>query len=86
MGRFVVYLAAVFKSGVYKNISGEVLLTTSIAAFVCFYNILVGGYTDLAGVSHGALIGTDILPKIGLPMESFTLTSPSLGLLLGTCF
>ena len=81
--RFVVYLAAIFKSGVYKNISGEVLLATGIAAFVCFYNMLVGGYVDLAGVSHAGLITSDLFPKIGIPMQAFTLTSPSLGLLLG---
>lgn len=72
--RFIVYLVASFKSGVYKNIAGEVLLTTAIATFVCFYNLLL------------QTIGTDFLPKIGLPMEAFTLTSPSLGLLLGTYY
>lgn len=82
--RFIVYLAAIFKSGVYKNLQGEVLLTTFIACFVCFWNILFGGYTDFAGVQHGALVASGLLPKLGLPISAFTLTSPSLGLLLGT--
>lgn len=82
--RFVVYLAAIFKSGVYKNLAGEVILATSIASFVVVWNIIAGGYTDLSGVSHPALIQSSLFPKIGLPMAAFTLTSPALGLLLGT--
>jgi len=82
--RFLYYLAAVFKSGVYKNLQGEVFLTTAIATIVCAYNAIVGGYTDFAGVNHAAIISTTFLPKIGLPLAAFTLTSPALGLLLGT--
>lgn len=81
--RFIVYLAAIFKSGVYKNLAGEVTLATLIATFVCVYNLVVGGYTDFAGVNHEALVSASFLPKLGLPMAAFTLTSPSLGLLLG---
>jgi hypothetical protein len=81
--RFIVYLAAIFKSGVYKNLAGEVTLATLIATFVCVYNLIVGGYTDFAGVQHDAIISSPFLPKIGLPLAAFTLTSPSLGLLLG---
>lgn len=80
--RFIVYLAAIFKSGVYKNLAGEVTLATLIATFVCVYNLVVGGYTDFAGVQHDAIITSPFLPKIGLPLAAFTLTSPSLGLLL----
>ena len=82
--RFIYYLSAIFKSGVYKNIGREVATTTAIATFIWFYNIIVGGYTDLEGIKHGALISFDFLPKIGLPLAPFTLASPSLGLLLGT--
>lgn len=82
--RFVNYLAAIFKSGVYKNLAGEVFLATGIATFVCFYNAVFGGYQDLAGVSHPALLSLPLFqPKIGIPMSAFTLTSSSLGLLLG---
>jgi hypothetical protein len=70
-------------SGVYKNIGREILATTSIATFVCLYNALVTGYTDFEGVQHAAVITSQFLPKIGLPLAPFTLASPSLGLLLG---
>ena len=82
--RFVIYLGSMFKSGVFENSKNEVLLTTAIAAFVCFYNTLVGGYTDFAGVSHPGLLPGQV---IGLPMTAFTLTGSSLGLLLSKlCF
>jgi hypothetical protein len=83
--RFVYYLAAIFKSGVYKNLGREVGLVTLVAVFVCVYNGLVGGYSDFSGVEYAGL-NTIIpaLPKVGIPINAFTLTSPSLGLLLGT--
>jgi len=81
--RFIYYLLALFTSGVYRNLGREVTATTSIAAFVCLYNALVTGYTDFEGVQHAALITSEWLPKIGLPLAPFTLASPSLGLLLG---
>lgn len=78
--RFFYYLLAIFKSGVYKNLAGEVFTVSFIATFVVLFNALAGGYTDLAGVEHAGLLSFD---KIGIPMNVFTLTSPSLGLLLG---
>jgi len=81
--RFIYYLLAIFKSGVYKNLAGEVILVTAIATFVVVYNAIVGGYTDLAGVAHAGIITSSLFPKLGLPLAAFTLTSPSLGLLLG---
>jgi hypothetical protein len=83
--RFIYYLLSLGVSGVYKNIGREVLATTSIATIVCLYNALVTGYTDFEGVQHAALVTSQYLPKIGLPLAPFTLASPSLGLLLGTC-
>jgi len=79
--RFIYYLASLFASGVYKSLAREVSATVGIAAFVCLYNALVGGYTDLAGVQHEAVINNALLA--GLPLAPFTLSSPSLGLLLG---
>lgn len=78
--RFLYYLGAILNSGVYKNLAGEVGLTTAIASFVVIYNCIAGGYTDLGGVDHNALI--PFLPVLSLPLTAFTLTSPSLGLLL----
>lgn len=44
------------------------------------YNGITHGYTDLDGVKHSGLI--EFLPKLALPLNVFTVTSPSLGLLL----
>ena len=79
--RFIYYLAAIFNSGVYKNLGREVLAVTAVATFLVIYNAVVGGYTDFAGVKHAALLQG--LPKLTLPLAAFTITSPSLGLLLG---
>jgi hypothetical protein len=79
--RFFYYLLAIFKSGVYRNINREVAAVGTVAAFVVIFNCLANGYTDLEGIQHAALLPVD---KIGLPLAAFTLTSPSLGLLLGT--
>lgn len=82
--RFIYYLGSLFVSGVYKSLAREVSATTAIAAFLCLYNAAVGGYTDFAGVQHAALVTSPFLPLFGLPLAPFTLSSPSLGLLLGT--
>jgi hypothetical protein len=81
--RFVNNLKTLFNSGIYKQISREVIATTSVAAFVCIWNMIAGGYTDLAGVQHGPLASGPFVQMIGLPLTAFTLVSPSLGLLLG---
>ena len=52
----------------------------AVATFVVAYNALVGGYLDIDNVKHEALIPH--LPLLTLPLSIFTLTSPSLGLLL----
>ena len=69
-----------FSSGVYKNLGREVTATTAVAAFVCLWNCLAGGYTDFEGVKHAAVASG--VPLLGLPLAAFSLTSPSLGLLL----
>jgi hypothetical protein len=83
--RFTYYLTSMVKSGVYKSLSREVGTTTAIATFIVLYNCVVGGYTDVSGLSHAALVSTHLLPVIGLPLAPFTLSSPALGLLLGKC-
>jgi hypothetical protein len=82
--RFIWYIIAIFKSGVYKNLGREVAATTLIASFIFVYNMITNGYLDFEGVQHAALLSADWLPKLGIPLSVFTLTSPSLGLLLGT--
>jgi putative membrane protein len=78
--RFWKNLQTLTKSGIYKSLAKEVLVTTLVATFVCAYNAAVGGYTGLDGSSHPAVV--DGLTVMGLPLTPFTLLTPSLGLLL----
>ena len=82
--RFLRNLSSMFNSGVYKSIAKEVLATVGIASFLVVWNGLTGGYTDLNGVQHEAVV--NFLPALVLPLTPFTLLSPSLGLLLGKSF
>jgi ion channel-forming bestrophin family protein len=82
--RFLYYISSLFSSGIYKNLGREVTATTAVAAFVCLYNAIVGGYTDFEGIKHAALVSSSLLPLLGLPLAPFTLSTPALGLLLGT--
>jgi hypothetical protein len=78
--RFTIYLGSMFKSGIFENSKNEVLSTTAFAMFLCLYNALAGGYTDLVGVAHPPILPGVLV--VGLPMNVFTLTGSSLGLLL----
>ncbi|KAK1733442.1 bestrophin family protein [Skeletonema marinoi] len=80
--RFVNNLSTLFNSGIYKNVGKEVFATTSVAIFVWAWNMLVGGYQDLAGVAHDPIIQEEWAKIVGLPLQAFTTVSPSLGLLL----
>jgi hypothetical protein len=81
--RFPYQLSNLFNSGIYKNLAREVAATTAVAAFIVFFNSVVGGYTDFEGVEHAALVTSSWLPILGLPQAPFLLSSPALGLLLG---
>ena len=72
-----------FTSGVYKSVGREVAATTAVAAFICLVNALVRGYTNFEGQKQAVPLSSTWLPMIGLPLAPFTLSSPSLGLLLG---
>ncbi|KAL3806952.1 hypothetical protein ACHAXA_002236 [Cyclostephanos tholiformis] len=78
--RFLRNLSSMINSGVYKSLAKEVLATAGVATFLVIWNGLTGGYTDLNGVQHEAIITS--LPMLTLPLTPFTLLSPSLGLLL----
>jgi ion channel-forming bestrophin family protein len=82
--RFLYYIVSLFSSGIYKNLGREVTATTAIATFIVLYNAVTGGYTDFEGIKHAAVISSEWLPMLGLPLAPFTLSTPSLGLLLGT--
>jgi putative membrane protein len=81
--RFTRNLATITSSGVYKNLFNKVAAATSIATFICVYNAITGGFIGFDGVKHAALIQSAWAPLLGLPLAPFTLSSPSLGLLLG---
>mmetsp|Transcript_26835 Transcript_26835/g.49351 ORF Transcript_26835/g.49351 Transcript_26835/m.49351 type:complete len:162 (-) Transcript_26835:1312-1797(-) len=81
--RFVNNLGTLFQSGIYKQVAREVFFTVSIAASVCVWNVLVGGYQDFSGAMHDPVIQESWAIKVGMPLEPFTILSPSLGLLLG---
>jgi hypothetical protein len=80
--RFVRNLLYTRASGVYKNVGNEVSAVTAVAVAVVLYNCIATGYSDFEGIKQAALVPG--LPTAVLPMEAFTLGSPSLGLLLGT--
>merc|ERR1711966_602262 len=80
--RFTKNLSTLFNSGIYRSIGGEVLITTSVAIFVCVWNLLVGGYQDFGGTMHDPLIVEKWTMMLGLPLTTFTTLSSSLGLLL----
>ena len=65
------------------NLAREVLAVMAIATALVFYNGCAGGFTDLLGGKSPAVLPD--LPKLTLPLAAFTITSPSLGLLLGEC-
>jgi len=83
--RFSGRLGKLTKSGIVRALSDEILLTSSVATFICVFNaLLVAGFDDLGGVHHDAWINIG-LPLLKLPAMFFTLSSPALSLLLGTC-
>lgn len=83
--RFLRNVVSTLTSGIYKNIAGEVIAVTSVAAIVCLWNGIVGDYMDFSGVQHAGPLKDTILTnaKLSLPLTPFSLSSASLGLLLG---
>lgn len=83
--RFVGNILDILDSGVVQSLIGEITLITFVASFVCAYNALfVTGFTDFSGILHVPIFASRFLPILKFPMEFFTLTTPALGLLLGT--
>jgi predicted membrane chloride channel (bestrophin family) len=82
--RFARNLQSFATSGIYRTIFKEVISVTGIASFVIVWNMLFGEYQDLLSVVHpGVLHGIfPNIPILALPLTVFTISSPSLGLLL----
>ncbi|KAG7348962.1 bestrophin, RFP-TM, chloride channel [Nitzschia inconspicua] len=80
--RFVRNLVSITSSGVYKNMAREAILVTLLTVFVMVYNGCVTGYQDISGAYHDPVWSSPWLPPLTLPLQVFTLTSPSLSLLL----
>jgi hypothetical protein len=80
--RFARRLAKLVESGVVRSLTEELSLVAAVATAVCAYNALfAAGWDDLAGVRHEPLV--NFLPVLAVPTAFFTLSSPSLSLLLG---
>ena len=80
--RFEIGLKTIVKSRIFFGLLKPVGYISAIATIVVGWNCLGGGYTDFQGIDHGPVY--DALPVLTIPMTAFTLTSSSLGLLLGT--
>jgi len=80
--RFFKYIAEVPTSGIYKNLGREVSSLVAITMGILIYNGLVTGYQDISGIGHDPIWSSPFLPPLTLPVQPFTLSSSSLGLLL----
>ncbi|KAL7572494.1 hypothetical protein ACA910_000320 [Epithemia clementina (nom. ined.)] len=80
--RFIRNLNTIFYSGIYKGIFKEVMIPVTIATFLVVFNSMVGEYTDLEGVKQMGALHDLGIPELSAPLTPFTLSSPSLGLLL----
>jgi predicted membrane chloride channel (bestrophin family) len=78
--RFERAMKTILDSGILRSRYKEVVFVGAVATFVVLYNALAVGYVDFDNVKQAALIPH--IPGISLPISIFTLTSPSLGLLL----
>ena len=83
--RFIRNLSSFANSGIFSNLAKEVLATTAVATAIVGWNCVFGDYQDLSGVTHAGPL-KDTLPILALPLAPFTLSSPSLGLLLGETY
>ena len=82
--RFFRNLRSFVSSGIYRTLFKEVSFITSVATFVVVWNCLFGEYQDLQSVTHVGMLKEmyPTVPLMQLPLAAFTLSSPSLGLLL----
>ena len=81
--RFARNLSTFFSSSIYRSLFKEVTATTAVATAVVIWNMVFGTYQDLGSVTHNGPLHDSLIPILCLPLSPFTLSSPSLGLLLG---
>ena len=82
--RFWTSLRTFFVSRINRGLLKNVFIFMCISTFVVAWNCLAAGYKDLSGFSHPAVVPW--LPVLSIPMTAFSLTSTSVGLLLGEFF
>jgi putative membrane protein len=80
--RFYRNLASLGNSGIYKSLLKEVSATTAVAALLVVWNMIFGEYQDFNFVTHPGIFHDSLIPVLALPLAPFSLSSPSLGLLL----
>ena len=78
--RFEKVMGSTLTSGILRARYKEVAFVGAVATFVVCWNSLAAGYVDFDNLRHGPLV--QHLPLLNIPATVFTLTSPSLGLLL----
>jgi predicted membrane chloride channel (bestrophin family) len=78
-------MKTLYDSSVFKAVSKEVTLITSMAVFVVVLNMIVVGYQDFGGVYHESdliLPAGTYHPRASIPAQPFTIAMPALSLLL----
>ena len=78
--RFEKSIKTLFDSGIIRSRYKELIFVGAVAAATIAINVVTTGYMDFDGVKQPALIPH--LPTFSIPISLFTLTSPTLGLLL----
>ena len=78
--RFEKSLKTLFDSGIIRSRYKELIFVGAVAAATIAINVVTTGYVDFDNVKQPALIPH--LPTFSIPISLFTLTSPTLGLLL----
>jgi hypothetical protein len=80
--RFFGNLLTFFKSGVVRQLKKELFIMASASTFIWGFNSFgVAGWEDFQGIQHEGLL--PFFRTLEMPSVFFTLSSPSLSLLLG---
>ena len=82
--RFARNLSNFAVSGIYRTLFKEVMAVTTIGTFIIIWNMAFGEYQDFLSVVHPGFLheAYPTIPILSVPLAVFTISSPSLGLLL----